>query len=141
MTKYKWYINPDATLREFISERMDGEPGYLKTICGVHRKLWILINCGAGMRLPQEELEEINHWLEIAFRMGKRMDFRLQQYFREARAATEGDALAHSMTGKFVAEIPKEVWETKLAEQVSMVAKSAKKKGNMKRQKRGERKR
>lgn len=140
MTKAKWNISPEATLREFVSDRMDGEPGYLETICGVHRKLWILINCGACMHIPQQELDEINHWLEKAFKMGKRMDFRLQRYFREVNKTTAGDSLAQSMTGKFVREIPKEVWESKIPEpdKVSMIAKSAKKKGKMKRIKRGE---
>lgn len=108
---YKWYINPEATLREFVQGRHD-EFGLISTICGVHRHLWLLINVDCNGFLPQSKLDALNDALETAFRMGKRMDYRLREYFIEVNGTTPEEAAIHSMVGKFVDEVhfpPKEV--------------------------------
>jgi len=81
---YKWQLNPKACLKEL--GRMEDDPGYTKTICGIHRVLWSYINIEAAGHLPEPIRRRINELLEECFRMGKRMDYRLKQYF----AATGG---------------------------------------------------
>jgi hypothetical protein len=81
MTKYKWQLNPSATLGEIARQGTD--PGYERTICGVHRILWVLINVDLNGYIPQEHLDRINIHLERAFTMAKRMDYRLREYHRE----------------------------------------------------------
>jgi hypothetical protein len=78
---HKWELNPQACLREL--GRMDEDPGYMKTICGVHRILWSKLNVDFAGYLPEDAIEEINNLLEIAFKYGKRMDYRLKQYHSE----------------------------------------------------------
>ena len=80
---YKWELSPEITLREFASGRMDDDPGYLKTVCGMHRKLWILVNVDLNGYIPKKKLDEVNAGLEEAFKMGKRMDARLHYYYAE----------------------------------------------------------
>ena len=74
----KWELNPEACLREL--GRMDNEAGYGKTICGIHRIIWSLLNVDYAGYLPEEAQERVNELLEKAFRYGKRMDYRLKQY-------------------------------------------------------------
>ncbi len=98
----KWNLNPQACLREL--GRMDDDPGYHSTICGVHRILWTVLNIDCAGYLPEEKIEQVNDLLEIAFKMGKRMDYRLREYHASVSNASE--ALRKSMTGEFVAEVP-----------------------------------
>lgn len=77
---YKWELNPEATLREL--GRMEDDPGYLQTICGIHRKLWTVINIDANGHIPEDLLEQMNELMESAYRMGKRMDYRLHEYYK-----------------------------------------------------------
>lgn len=110
MSKPKWYLNPEALLREI--PRQDDDPGYRHTICGAHACIWTKLNTDPIKSLiPEKDLAEINELLEQVFLMGKRMDFRLQRYFMELKRGTKSDALAHSMMGKFVEEVPKEEWK------------------------------
>lgn len=107
---YKWELNPEATLREFVQGRHD-EFGAISTICGVHRHLWLLLNVDCNGLLPQSKLDELNRVLETAFRMGKRMDYRLRKNFIELHGVTPEEAAVNSMVGKFVEEVdfpPKE---------------------------------
>lgn len=78
---YKWDLNPIATLRELMNGRMEDDPGYKLTICGIHRTLWTLLNVDLNGYIPEEKIEEVNELLETAYRMGKRMDYRLRQYY------------------------------------------------------------
>lgn len=98
----KWNLNPEACLREL--GRMDDDPGYRKTICGVHRILWSVLNVDYAGHLPEEAVEKVNELLELAFRMGKRMDYRLREY--HANVADASEALSKSMKGEFVEEVP-----------------------------------
>lgn len=75
---YKWQLNPKACLKEL--GRMEDDPGYTKTICGIHRILWAYLNVDCAGYLPEEAQEKINELLEVAFKYGKRMDYRLKQY-------------------------------------------------------------
>jgi len=114
MSKPKWVLRPDALLREI--PRQDTDAGYRHTICGAHACIWTKLNTDPiKSLLPQKDLEEINELLEAVFLMGKRMDFRLQQYFLELKKGSKADALEHSMTGKFVEKVPKEEWKGNLA--------------------------
>jgi hypothetical protein len=96
----KWALNPEATLREII--RQEEDPGYKKTICGIHRIIWSIINVDLNGYIPEERLEDLNDLLEVAYRMGKRMDYRLRQYFLEKHGVSPEEALVQSATGKFV---------------------------------------
>lgn len=89
----KWDINPEACIREI--PRMESEPGYLETICGIHRKLWVILNVDLKDCIPIDRLEELNGLLSKAFLMGKRMDFRLQKYVLERSLAEVVSALLH----------------------------------------------
>lgn len=82
----KWELNPQACLREL--GRMDTDHNYRSTICGIHRMLWAYLNIDCAGYLPEEAQERVNELLEVAFRYGKRMDYRLKQY--------------HAMTGGVV---------------------------------------
>ena len=97
----KWNLNPEACLREL--GRMDNDPGYRKTICGVHRILWSVLMVDYAGHLPEEAVEKVNELLELAFRMGKRMDYRLREY--HANIADAAEALSKSMKGEFVEEV------------------------------------
>jgi hypothetical protein len=77
---YKWSLNPHAALGEIA--RQEEDPGYFKTICGVLRTLYVEINVDCNGYIPQDNLDRVNELLEKAFRMGKRMDYRLHEYFR-----------------------------------------------------------
>jgi hypothetical protein len=98
---YKWNLNPQACLREL--GRMDDDPSYRKTICGVHRILWSVINIDCSGYIPEEYLDKVNELLEIAFLMGKRMDYRLREY--HAKTHSMDDAVSHSLSGKFTSKV------------------------------------
>lgn len=111
MSKPKWALRPDALLREI--PRQDGDPGYRNTICGLHSCIWTRLNTDPIKSLiPEKDLTEINGLLEQVFQMGKRMDFRLQQYFIELKRGSEEEALESSLKGKFVEEVPETEWNT-----------------------------
>ncbi len=76
----KWELNPEATLREL--GRMESDPGYRKTICGIHRIIWSVLNIDFQGYLPEDLLARLNDLLEEAYRMGKRMDYRLHEYYK-----------------------------------------------------------
>jgi hypothetical protein len=86
---YKWELNPDATLREL--GRMEDDPGYRTTICGIHRMLWAMINIDANGHIPEDLLDRINDLLETAYRMGKRMDYRLHEYHKRDHGDQEAN--------------------------------------------------
>ena len=98
---YKWMLNPRACLREL--GRMDDDPSYRNTICGIHRILWSVLNIDCSGYLPEEYLDKVNDLLETAFLMGKRMDYRLREY--HARVTSGDEAVSHSLSGKFTSEI------------------------------------
>lgn len=76
----KWELNPPVTIGEI--PRQENDPGYMKTICGVQRMLWTIINVDLNGYIPQDKLDQINSLLEKAFKMGKRMDYRLHEQFK-----------------------------------------------------------
>jgi hypothetical protein len=77
---YKWNLNPEATLRELA--RSEEDPGYQKTICGIQRMIWMVVNVDLNGYIPEEKLAELNDLLEKSFKMGKRMHYRLREYFK-----------------------------------------------------------
>jgi hypothetical protein len=108
VSKWKWYLNPTALLREI--PRQVAESGYRATICGIHASLWTKLNTEPLKSLISEkDLEELNGWLETAFLMGKRMDYRLRRYHAK-EIGSKAAALKASMKGEFVSEVPKSEW-------------------------------
>lgn len=77
---YKWSLRPSSIIRDL--SRQEEEPGYMKTICGVQSVLWSIINVDLNGYIPQDKLDQLNDLLSTAYVMGKRMDFRLREYFR-----------------------------------------------------------
>lgn len=111
MSKPKWVLHPKALLREI--PRQNGDPGYRRTICGLHSCIWTKLNTDPIKSLiPEEDLSEINELLEQVFQMGKRMDFRLQRYFTELKRVSAAEALEFSLEGGFVKEVPESEWKT-----------------------------
>lgn len=94
----KWEINPEATLREL--GRMEDDPGYSNTICGIHRILWTVVNIDAAGHIPEDILDRLNELLETAYRMGKRMDYRLHEYHKREHGDSETN-----LNALFVSEV------------------------------------
>jgi len=98
---YKWSLRPDSILHNI--HRQEDDPGYLKTICGVQDVIWTILNVDLNGYIPQDKLDQLNDLLSKAYSMGKRMDFRLREYFRLVNKGVEG-----AESSEFVKEVEEE---------------------------------
>lgn len=124
---YKWSLRGDSILHNL--PRQEEDPGYIKTICGVHDVIWTLVNVDLNGHIPQDKLDQINDLLSMAYSMGKRMDFRLREYFRllNKGIAVESSEFSKEVEDEYIP--PNEKAEAKKRVEEPPAEKPKKKKG------------